>query len=111
MIILELIDVTKEIHESGIRLANGSKELFPLAKKKAETEQAYRKALAIEIMRLRDEKYQITLIPDIARGNTSDLKFERDLAEARWTSARDSLEAIRSQLMGLQSILKRQDDI
>lgn len=108
---MELTTITKEIHDSGLRLANGSKELFPLAKRKAETEQAYRKALAMEIMKLRDDKLPATLIPDIARGNTADLKFERDLAEARWTSARDSLDAIKSQVMGLQSILKIQSEV
>jgi MarR-like DNA-binding transcriptional regulator SgrR of sgrS sRNA len=103
---VELSQIAKEIYESGKRLENGSKQLFTLSKEMAESEREYRRALQIEILQLRDQKVQATLIPDIARGKTSELKFKRDLAEARYKSARDSLEAIQSQMNGLQSILK-----
>lgn len=108
---MELSQISKEIYDSGKRLENGSKQLFTLAKEMAESERDYRKALQIEIIKLRDEKVQATLIPDVARGITSELKFKRDLAEARYKSARDSLEAIQSQMNGLQSILRLQTDI
>lgn len=108
---LELTNITKEIYESTVRLKNGSKEIFKLAKAKAEKERDYRKALAIEIVKLKSEGKPSTLIPDIARGNTAELKFERDLAEAEYVAGRDSLEAIQSQMNGLQSILKVQSDV
>lgn len=108
---IEVAVIAKEIYDSGKRLENGSKSLFQLSKEMAESEQAYRKALAIEIMKLRDDKVQATLIPDIARGNTADLKFKRDLSEARYKSARDSLSAIESQMNGLQSIMKYQTEV
>lgn len=103
--------IAKEIYESGKRLEKGSRELFTLAKEMAESEREYRKALQIEILKLRDQKVQATLIPDIARGITADLKFKRDLGEARYKSARDSLEAIQSQMNGLQSILRIQTEV
>ena len=108
---IELSDITREIYESGKRLEKGSKELFSLAKEMAETERLYRRALQVEIVKLRTDKVQATLIPDIARGLTADLKFARDLAESRYKSARDSLDAIKAQANGLQSILKYQQDI
>lgn len=103
---LEVSTIAKEIYESGKRLENGSKQLFTLAKEMAETEQEYRKALGLEIVKLKTEGMQATLIPDVARGRTSELKFKRDLAEARYKSARDSIEAISQQMNGLQSLLK-----
>lgn len=108
---LELSDISREIYDSGKRLENGSKELFKLAKEMAETERDYRRALQIEIVKLKSEGMQATLIPDVARGKTSELKFKRDLAEARYKSARDSIEAIMSQMNGLQSILRIQKEI
>lgn len=108
---LEVNTIAKEIYESGKRLEKGSKELFNLAKEMAETEKEYRKALQLEIMELRDMKIQATLIPDIARGKTSDLKFKRDLAEVRYKSARDSLNAIQAQMNGLQSILRIESEV
>lgn len=108
---MEIAVISKEIYESGKRLEKGSKELFNLAKEMADSEREYRRALQIEIVKLRTEKVQATLIPDMARGLTSDLKFNRDLAEARYKSARDSLNAIQSQMNGLQSILKYQSEV
>lgn len=77
-----------------------------LAKAMAEAEQAYRSSLAKEIVKLKLEGMSVTLIPDIARGNTSELKFSRDLAEAKYTSGRDSLKAIMAQVNALQTIVK-----
>jgi hypothetical protein len=108
---MELSDISREIYESAKRLEGAGDALFLLAKKKAETERVYRRALQIEIVKLRAEKVQATLIPDIARGLTADLKFERDLAEARYASGRDNVDAISQQMNGLQSILKVQKDI
>lgn len=108
---MDLSDISREIYESGKRLENGSNKLFAYAKAMAETEREYRKALGIEILRLKDTGLQTTLIPDVARGNMAELKFKRDLAEAEYKSARNMLEAIMSQMNGLQSLLKIQKEI
>jgi len=86
---VEVQSIASEIHEASKRLSKGSDALFILAKSSAETEQAYRSALGREIVKLKLEGMSVTLISDIARGNTSELKFNRDLAEARYVSGRD----------------------
>lgn len=108
---LELNDISREIYESGKRLEAGSKKLFGYAKAMAETEAAYRRELQITIVKLKSEGMAATLIPDVARGLTSEFKFKRDLAEAEYKSARDMLQAIQAQANGLQSILRIQKDI
>lgn len=108
---MELTTITSEIHDAAQRLGKGIDTLFTLAKASAETEQAYRGALGREIVKLKLEGQSATLIPDIARGSTSELKFARDLAEARYTSGRDSIKAIMAQVNVLQSILRHQTDI
>lgn len=108
---IDTVEITQEIYESAKRLQGAGDALFKLAQTMAETERTYRRALGIEIVKLKTEKVQATLIPDIARGMTADLKFERDLAEARYKSGRDNVEAISTQMNGLQSILKIQTKI
>lgn len=108
---IEIQSIASEIHSAAQRLGNGASSLFALAKESATAEQQYRKALSIEMMRLKLDGLQATLIPDVARGNTSELKFTRDLAEARYTSGRDSIKAIMAQVNALQSILRHQADI
>jgi len=107
----EIKSIAEEIHEASKRLSKGSDALFLLAKASATAEQQYRSALAKEIMTLKLDGLQATLIPDVARGQTADLKFVRDLAEAKYTSGRDSLRAIAAQCNALQSILRHQTDI
>ena len=104
-------DITQEIYEAAHRLQNAGDSLFKLAQAKAESERIYRRVLGIEIVKLKTEKMQTTLIPDIARGLTADKKFERDLADARYISGRDLTNSIQSQLSALQSILRVQTNI
>ena len=108
---IETIDITKEIYDSAHRLQKAGDSLFKLAEKKAEQERLYRRGLQIEILTLRTDKVQATLIIDIAKGLCSDLLFERDLADARYQSARDNVNAIQSQINALQSILRVQANI
>ena len=108
---MEVVKIAEEIYNSGKRLENGSKEIFKYAKAMAEKERDYRRALTIEIMKLRDAKVPVSLINDVARGNLAELKFQRDLAEAQYKSCKDSLNAISTQMNGLQSVLKYMQDI
>lgn len=108
---IETIKLTEEIHKASKRLSKGPAELFTLARKGAEAERAYRKALSMEIMKLRLEGLPATLIGDIARGNCADLKWARDLADAELTAGRDGLKAIITEVTALQSILRHQSDI
>lgn len=108
---LDLIKIPEEIHKASQRLSKGPVELFTLARKSAEAEKVYRKALAMEIMKLRLEGLPATLIGDVARGNCSELKWSRDLAEAELTAGRDGLKAIITEVTALQSILKHQSEV
>lgn len=108
---MEIINLSQEIYDSVTRLEKGSVEIFNLAKELAEKERDYRRALAAEIMRLKDERMSVTLIPDIARGNLSEEKFYRDLAEEKLKAAKASLEAIQVRINGLQSILRYQNEL
>lgn len=103
---MELIQISKEMYETTKRLDKASKEIFKLAKAKAETERIYREALAKEIIKLRADSVQATLISDMARGNVAYLKYERDLAQDMYKSAISALEAVKTQSSVLQTISK-----
>jgi len=70
---LELAQISKELYDSVQSLGRGRKILFDYAKKLAQAEKDYRQALAKEIMKLKSEGIQATIISDIARGNTASL--------------------------------------
>lgn len=107
---MELMNITKEIMETAQRLRNASTEIFFIGKAKAESERAYRRALMMEIMKLKEAKIPATLISDVARGNVADLLFERDAAEVKFKAAMESMAALKSTLSALQSVLRIQED-
>lgn len=108
---LDMVSVSKEIYEAAHRLQKSGDILFTLAREYAEAEKEYREALAIEILRLKDEKMSITLIPDLARGSVADLKFNRDLAEMKFNAGKEKVRALESEISALQSIYRRQDEV
>ena len=108
---MELAQVSKMILDISERIDSATRVIYKLAKERSETEYEYRKALGQEIARLKAEGTPVSIIGDIARGNTAELKLKRDMADSMYTSARDSMKALMSELSGLQSIHKMQSDI
>lgn len=108
---IELQSVTQAIMDDRERVTKSIKVLWQLARKKAETEQKYRKALEIEIMDLKGEGMPVTIINDLARGRCSDMKYKRDLAEAEYRVAVASLSALETSISALQTISKYQSEI
>lgn len=108
---MELHQITAEIYEISKRLDKATRALYKLGLEKAETERVYRMKLAQEMLALRAEGMPAAMIADVARGNLSDLLFQRDAAEAKFKAAIESLDALKSQLTALQSILKYQEQV
>ena len=71
----------KILEESKTQIEKALKEQKKRAIIAAEKEAEYRKELAKEMYRLKELKMPAALIGDIARGNLSELRKERDLAE------------------------------
>lgn len=108
---MDVVNITKELYNGSKKLSKGSEEIFTLAREMAESDMKYTKALAAEKMRLRLEGMSVGLIDDIAKGNIAEIKFEKELSEARYIAGRDRLKAIAAELNALQSILRIQKEI
>jgi hypothetical protein len=109
----ELQKITSMIMVASERIDKATKSIYKLAKNKSEAEREYRIALAKEMMILKDKGEKVTIIGDLCRGNEriAELKHQRDYAEDMFKAAIKSLEALQSELSGLQSILRYQSDI
>lgn len=108
---LDMVNIAQEIYTAAKRLQKSGDKLFTLAREYAEAEQKYRQALGMELMNLRDQKVPVTLIGDVARGNLSKLKFNRDMAEYKYKAGRDKAQALQAEISALQTLYKRQEDI
>ena len=108
---MDYIEVGKAIYDTSKRIEAGVNVLYKKSKAYAESEREYRLALGKEIIKLKAEGLQTTLIPDVARGNVAELKFKRDLAEGEYKTCRNMLQALQSELSGLQTIYKRLEDM
>lgn len=108
---LDIVDIGQAIYETSQAIRKSIKTLYKYAKEYAEAEREYRLALAKEIVTLRDKGMPVTVINDVARGNISDLKYKRDLAEVSYKTARDMLNALQTEMSGLQTLYKRQEEV
>ncbi|MBU5486488.1 hypothetical protein KQI86_19490 [Clostridium sp. MSJ-11] len=108
---MDYIEVGQAIYDTSKRIEKGVNAITEKAKEYAENEKKYRIALAKEIMKLKAEGLQATLIPDVARGNVADLKFKRDLSELEYKAYRDMIEGLKAELSGLQTIYRRLEDM
>ena len=108
---IELSEVIQEMVNTKNRMDNAITQVYRYAKLKDKAEREYRIALAQEILKLKSDGMQATLIPDTARGATADLKFNRDSAKSLYDSARDSMETLRTEASLLQTISRYQDDL
>lgn len=108
---IDMVSIGQAIYETSKRLREGTNVLYKYAKEYAEAEHKYRMVLAKEIMQLRDAGQPVTIINDVARGKVADLKFKRDLAELTYKTTRDMLQALQTEMSGLQTLYKRQEEI
>lgn len=107
---MELTQIAEHLWTVSKRIDNAPREIEKRAKEKAKTEYEYRQALAQEIIKLKQD-YPATLVSDIARGNVSELKHKRDLADGLYKSAIESSKALQAELSALQSINRHLDNM
>lgn len=107
---MELTQIGSEIYRVSQRLEKSANELYKLGECKAESERVYRIKLSQEFLKLKAEGMSVGMIADVAKGNVGDYLFKRDYDEVRFKAAIESVEALKSTLSALQSILKYQVD-
>jgi 5-methylthioribose kinase len=107
--------IVNKLNECVQALGRGNIQLKTLSLEKAKTEKAYRVKQAQEILKLRTEKYPVTIIMELVKGNeeVAELRLQRDIAESAYytcISAIDNLrlevEILRSQLTWMRVELK-----
>lgn len=108
---MELTQVTDDMYRISQRLEKAANELYKLGEAKASSEQVYRVKLAQEMLRLKSDGMAVGMISDVAKGNVGEYLFKRDYDEVRFKAALESVDAIKSQLSALQSILKYQTEV
>jgi hypothetical protein len=108
---VDVVKISEEIYTAAKRLQKSGDKLFTLAKEYAMAEQKYRQALGMEIIKLREQKVPVSIVGDVARANIAEIKFNRDLAETVYKTAKVKVESLRVEISALQTLYKRQDEI
>jgi hypothetical protein len=114
---MELIEISKQIHNRINDLSRGRTLIAKRAKTKAEAISHYEKMLAITMLKLKNEaipefegeaieKLPATLIEKIAKGICWREKMESDLATDEYKAAVVGMESLKAELNGYQSMNK-----
>lgn len=100
-------DIVDKLNKNLSSLSRGNVELKTLGIKKAESERLYRTALAKKILLLRLDKYPVSLINDLARGDeeVSKLRFNRDVSESNYYCCKSSMDSLKTEIEVLRSKL------
>lgn len=103
-------DLVTEIGNKSRMLDVAIAELKKRGQKYAESEKAYRIALARRILEEREKGTPVTIISDICRGSTqiAGLRFERDCAEVVYKSAMEAINSMKLQIRLMDSQLDRE---
>lgn len=103
-------DLVNDILDKSRMLDVAITELKRRGQKYAETEKAYRVALAKQILTERDNGVPVTIISDICKGKAeiAALRFERDCAEVVYKSAMEAINSMKLQIRLLDNQLDRE---
>ena len=76
----------------------------------ARAERDYRIALRQEILKLREAGYPVTVIPDLARGDSyiADLKFKRDTADGVYNANMEAINVWKLQARLMEAQMQRE---
>jgi len=104
---MELFELEKELFEKNKWLFIKLTEQKSLIENSAQTEYAYRIALAVKILELRADGQPATIMSDLSRGdkNIAKLKLDRDIAKGIAEACRQAILAIRASMSGIQSLI------
>lgn len=103
---MEQQTIAREIIECVKRLKAQENTLADAARERATMESAYRKLLAIEIMKLKQMGIQASIIKEVAHANIADTVLQRELSDSLFIAKRESIRAIETEISAWQTIAK-----
>lgn len=103
-------DLFTELRDKQRILETALGELGKRGREKANAEQAYRTALAQKILVERDKGTPVTIISDVCRGDKeiAKLKFERDVADVMYDSAKEAVNVYKLAIRTLDEQINRE---
>lgn len=102
---MTVIEIMQQLEKSKETLDKLTDELKRKGYILAAAEREYRKSLAIKEVELREKKYPGALVSDIAKGETSELRYKRDIAEIEQNVCQERLRNEKANLETLRSLL------
>ena len=107
----DVINIANAIDEKIQQLEIMRSEIKNRTENKAKAISEYDKALALEIVRLRDEGTPSTIVEKIAKGNCYKQRYDLELAEGLYKSLISNMNCVQAELNGLQSINRHLSEI
>jgi hypothetical protein len=103
-------DLVNDLQSLMLKMNRAVDVLAANGRKLADAERIYRVALAKEILKEREAGIPVTIIGDLARGDSTiaDLKFARDAAQAVYDANNEALQAWKLQARLMEAQISRE---
>lgn len=100
-------EVVDKLNAAMLLLQDSNMELKKLSIKMAEAKKEYSIALAKEILKLKQQGCQVTVLLQIAKGEktVAQLRFNKDVAESSYYVQRDTIDNLKAEIDTLRSLL------
>ena len=103
-------DLINELNDLNRKLSTGINIMAKYGKEYAEAERDYKITLNQECLKLRDSGMAATLIDKVVYGvkEVADKRFKRDVAEAMYNTAQESINVLKLHIRVLESEIQRE---
>lgn len=103
---MDALTIAKKIYEKLNELEGQKVELKTSIQSKVNAQVDYDKALALEILKLRDKGIPISIVEKVAKGNIWEKTLDLERSEGVLKGVESNIRSTQAQLNGLQSINK-----
>lgn len=110
---MDLIQIRQEIYRVSQRLDKIPQAIVDASKEQATAEQDYEIAAMQETLKLKEEGFPATLIDKVVKGRLAEqgLRLRLNVADGKLKSAVKGADTLQSEMSGLQSILRTQEEL
>lgn len=108
---MDIIQVTDKMQEFIATIQTHCSKLNEAGNAEAEADRDYDKGLAIAILKLQADGNAVSTQEKLAKGDCSELKFNRTVAERGYKSTVTKIHAAESCLNALQSIFRKMENM
>ena len=102
------VDLLNELNSLTEQLRQSTKELAESGKEYATKQRDYKIALSQAVLKRKSQGYPVTIVLQIANGDTANERFERDTAEVLYKASLENINTLKTLIRVLENQIAKE---